>query len=89
MDIVLVGILALGVLAVVNVLNMLKKKMDYMTKKLDHIMDHLGLEDNSIDEELQVFIDLGKAETAVKVLRERTGMELNDAKEYVNRLMDK
>lgn len=89
---ILLTILLLAILSLYTMVSSMQKKLNFMAKKMDSIIDHLGVEDNiakAIDEELMVFIDMGKAEAAVKVLRERTGMDLLEAKTYVDRLASK
>lgn len=92
MDMILLAILLLAILSLYTMVSAMQKKLNFMTKKLDTILDHLEVEDTAlkaIDEELMVFIDMGKVEVAVKVLREKTGMSLLEAKEYVDSLTSK
>ena len=89
---ILLAILLLAILSLYTMVSSMQKKLSFMTKKLDSIIEHLGVEDTiekTIDEELMVFINMGKSEAAVKVLRERTGMDLLEAKTYVDRLISK
>lgn len=60
-----------------------------MDKKLDQIMDYLGIEDVNIDEELKELIADNKKIPAIKRLRQETGMGLKEAKEYVDNLDEK
>ncbi len=64
------------------------QKIKYMDKKLDKIMDYLGIEDLNIDEELKELIADNKKIPAIKRLRQETGMGLKEAKEYVDNLED-
>lgn len=61
-------------------------KMNHMDKKLNRIMEHLGIEEINIDEELNELIADDKRISAIKRLREETGMGLKEAKEYVDDL---
>lgn len=61
-------------------------KMNHMDKKLNRIMEHLGIEEINIDEELNELIADDKRILAIKRLREETGMGLKEAKEYVDDL---
>ena len=61
-------------------------KMNHMDKKLNRIMEHLGIEEINIDEELNELIADDKRIPAIKRLREETGMGLKEAKEYVDDL---
>ena len=63
-------------------------KIKHMDKKLDQIMDYLGIEDVNIDEELKELIADNKKIPAIKRLRQETGMGLKEAKEYVDNLED-
>ena len=60
-----------------------------MDKKLDQIMDYLGIEDVNINEELKELIADNKKIPAIKRLRQETGMGLKEAKEYVDNLDEK
>ncbi|MGO1470800.1 MAG: hypothetical protein ACTHW2_12320 [Tissierella sp.] len=86
MDIVMIGLLLLAAFSLVNLINSQKARMKYMNGKLDAIMKHLDIEDNTLDEKLIEFIEMGESVAAVKILRQRTGMDLKEAKEYVDRL---
>lgn len=59
-------------------------KINHMDKKLNRIMEHLG-----IDEELKELIADDKRIPAIKRLREETGMGLKEAKEYVDNLEER
>lgn len=61
-------------------------KINHMDKKLDRIMEHLGMEEINIDKELKELIADDKRIPAIKRLREETGMGLKEAKEYVDNL---
>lgn len=61
-------------------------KMNHMDKKLNRIMEHLGIKEINIDEELKELIADDKRIPAIKRLREETGMGLKEAKEYVDDL---
>lgn len=61
-------------------------KIKHMDKKLDKIMEHLGIEEVNIDEELKELLAEEKKIPAIKRLREETGMGLKEAKEYVDDL---
>ena len=61
-------------------------KINHMDKKLNRIMEHLGIEEINIDKELkELIVDDGRI-PAIKRLREETGMGLKEAKEYVDNL---
>lgn len=64
-------------------------KINHMDKKLNRIMEHMGIEDISIDEELKELIEDDKKIPAIKRLREETGMGLKEAKKYVDNLDEK
>lgn len=57
-----------------------------MDEKLDKILNHLDIENNELDEKLMEYIDMGEIVAAVRICRERTGMDLKEAKEYVDKL---
>lgn len=61
-------------------------KINNMDKKLNKIMEHLGIEEINIDKELKELIVDDKRIPAIKRLREETGMGLKEAKEYVDNL---
>lgn len=61
-------------------------RIKLINKKLDKIMEHLGMEEENIDEELIALLKEDKMVAAVKRLREETGMDLKEAKEYVDEL---
>lgn len=52
-------------------------------------MEHLGIEEINIDKELKELIEDDKRIPAIKRLREETGMELKEAKEYVDNLEER
>lgn len=64
-------------------------KISYMDKKLNRIMEHLGIEEINIDKELKELILNDKKILAIKRLREETGMGIKEAKEYVDNLEKK
>ena len=64
-------------------------KVNHMDKKLNRIMEHLGIEEINIDKELKELIEDDKRIPAIKRLREETGMELKEAKEYVDNLEER
>ncbi len=64
-------------------------KISYMDKKLNRIMEHLGIEEINIDKELKELILNDKKIPAIKRLREETGMGIKEAKEYVDNLEKK
>lgn len=64
-------------------------KISYMDKKLNRIMEHLGIEEINIDKELKELILDDKKIPAIKRLREETGMGIKEAKEYVDNLEKK
>ena len=51
-------------------------KIKHMNKKLDRIMEYLGIEEINIDKELKEFLADGKKIPAIKRLREETGVGL-------------
>ena len=61
-------------------------RIKLINKKLDRIMEHLGMEEENIDAELIALLKEDKMVAAVKRLREETGMSLKEAKEYVDEL---
>ena len=61
-------------------------KINHMDKKLNRIMEHLGMEEINIDKELKGLIADDKRIPDIKRLREETGMGLKEAKEYVDNL---
>lgn len=52
-------------------------------------MEHLGIEEINIDKELKELIEDDKRIPAIKRLREEIGMELKEAKEYVDNLEER
>lgn len=64
-------------------------KVNHMDKKFNRIMEHLGIEEINIDKELKELIEDDKRIPAIKRLREETGMELKEAKEYVDNLEER
>lgn len=66
--------------------NQSEAKIKHMDKKLDQIMDYLGVEPENINEELKEVIADNKKIPAIKRLRQETGMGLKEAKEYVDEL---
>lgn len=61
-------------------------RIKLINKKLDRIMERLGMEEENIDEELKDLLREGKMVEAVKRQRQETGMGLKEAKEYVDEL---
>lgn len=61
-------------------------KIKHMDKKLDQIMDYLGIEQMNIDKELKELMADNKKLPAIKRLRQETGMGLREAKKYIDDL---
>lgn len=62
-------------------------RIKHMDRKLDQIMDYLGIEPENIDSELKELLADNKKIRAVKRLRQETGMGLKEAKEYIDNLV--
>lgn len=86
MEIWIIGLLLMIIGILVGSPNSSEFKMKYMDKKLDRIMEHLGIEEINIDEELKELLAEEKKIPAIKRLREETGMGLKEAKDYVENL---
>lgn len=86
METVIIGLLILIIAILVSPPDSSDFKINHMDKKLDRIMEHLGMEKMNIDEELRELLAEGKRIPAIKRLREETGMGLKEAKEYVDDL---
>ena len=74
-------------------INVLQRNQKRIESKLDRIIEHLGLPELSkenindeLKEELKKLIEANKKVKAVKKLRDVTGMELVEAKDYVDSL---
>jgi ribosomal protein L7/L12 len=58
-----------------------------LQRKVDLILTHLGLDpDQGVDEKIMELVKAGKKIEAVKLYREQTGVELYEAKDYVEGL---
>ncbi len=86
MDMWIIALLIIIIVILVGSSNSSEFEIKYMDKKLDRIMEHLGIEDINIDEELIELLSEEKNIPAIKRLREETGMSLKEAKEYVDNL---
>ena len=64
----------------------LTMKLESTNRRLERMMTHLGIEEESIDEELRVFLRDHKKKTAIEKLRSETGMEYDAAQEYLEAL---
>ena len=74
-------------------INVLQRNQKRIESKLDRIIEHLGLPESSkekindeLKDELIKLIDANKKVKAIKKLRDVTGMELVEAKDYVDSL---
>ncbi len=74
-------------------INALQRDQKRIESKLDRIIEHLGLPESSkekindeLKDELIKLIDANKKVKAIKKLRDVTGMELVEAKDYVDSL---
>ena len=74
-------------------INALQRNQKRIESKLDRIIDHLGLPEPSrekindeLKDELIKLIEANKKVRAVKKLRDATGMELVEAKNYIDSL---
>ena len=86
MQIWIIGLLLMIIGILLGSPNSSDFKMKYMDKKLDKIMEHLGIEEINIDEELKELLADEKRIPAIKRLREKTGIGLKEAKEYIDNL---
>lgn len=89
--IVLESTLVIGMLFIILIISLTAPngpdpRIKLINKKLDRIMEHLGMEEENIDEELMDLLREGKMVAAVKRQREETGMSLKEAKEYIDEL---
>ncbi|MFE9254080.1 ribosomal protein L7/L12 [Streptomyces sp. NPDC006879] len=66
----------------------LERRLDRLDRRLDLIMDHLGLEEPPIPglDRVQALVAEGKSIEAIKVYRQLTGAGLKEAKEAVEAL---
>ena len=48
MDIVMIGLLLFAILSLIIMVTAMKRKITYMDKKLDGIMEHLGIEEEEL-----------------------------------------
>lgn len=65
------------------------KKISRLEKKLNKIAEHLGIEDTApvgLEGELLQLISEGKKIAAIKKYRNVTGVDLKDAKDYIDAL---
>ena len=74
-------------------INGIKDEQKRIELKLDRIIEHLGISDptkeqigEGLEYELRSLVEEGKKVKAVKKLREATGMDLIEAKEYIDKL---
>jgi antitoxin component of RelBE/YafQ-DinJ toxin-antitoxin module len=68
-------------------LDFLERRLIRMERKLDLIMEHLGIPVDHPDlREVREFIEEGKTIQAIKAYREATGTSLREAKEAVDEL---
>lgn len=89
MEICIIALLLIVIGILVNSPSSSEFKISYMDKKLNRIMEHLGIEEINIDKELKELILDDKKIPAIKRLREETGMGIKEAKEYVDNLEKK
>lgn len=85
-------IIILFIIFNVNI-NTLQHNQERIESKLDRIIEHLGLSESYIEnisdelkDELIKLVEQNKKVRAIKRLRDATGMELKEAKEYVDSL---
>jgi len=58
-----------------------------LERKVDLILSHLGLDPNQgVDEKVMEFMKAGQKIEAIKLYREKTGVGLKEAKDYVESL---
>ena len=69
----------------------LKEAKDYVEslfeRKVDLILKHLGIDPNQgVDQKIMELMKAGQKIEAIKLYREQTGVELKEAKDYVESL---
>ncbi|MGW0083257.1 ribosomal protein L7/L12 [Streptomyces sp. NPDC003393] len=76
-----------GVAGIESRISRADRRMARMERKLDLILDHLGLREEDLRlEEVTRLLRAGKRIEAVKVYREATGSGLKEAKDAVDRM---
>lgn len=81
------AIALVGVGSIENRISRADKRVARVERKLDLILDHLGLrEQEPWSDEVAALLRDGKKIQAIKVYREATGVGLKEAKEAVERL---
>lgn len=73
-------------LKIVNDHRDLTMKLESTNRRLERIMTHLGIEEDSIDQRLRALLKDHKRKTAIEKLRAETGMEYDTAQEYLEAL---
>lgn len=83
----LICLVILGIVTIQNHLSRTDRRAARMERKLDLVLDHLGLHDEvpGLDE-VRTLVRQGKQVQAIKRYREHTGAGLLEAKQAVDRL---
>lgn len=92
MEYAFIGLIVLFTIFNVNI-NALQRDQKRIESKLDRIIEHLGLSelsrenvDDELKDELIRLVRENKRVKAIKKLRDATGMDLVEAKDYVDNL---
>ena len=67
----------------------LEKRVSTLEKKIDLIMEHLGIDYNEsedVDPQIMEMLRVGNKIAAIKIYRELTGLGLKEAKDYVDEI---
>ncbi|GGX13123.1 hypothetical protein GCM10010297_38290 [Streptomyces malachitofuscus] len=80
-------VVILGIMTIRNHLSRADRRAARIERKLDLVLDHLGLHDEvpGLDE-VRTLVHEGKQVQAIKLYRENTGADLLEAKQAVDRL---
>lgn len=85
--VVLVAAVAASSAAVERKVSRMERRLTGLERKLDAVIGHLGVEIAEPEmPEVHAFLEQGKKIEAIKAYRERTGADLKEAKEAVERL---
>lgn len=83
----LICVVILGIMTVQNQLSRADRRAARVERKLDLVLDHLGLhEDVPGLDEIRALLREGKKIQAIKLYRANTGVDLVEAKQAVERL---
>ncbi|MBU3160867.1 ribosomal protein L7/L12 [Clostridium frigoris] len=86
MDYLILFVIVLYMLVLTSKIDSLQKRITRMNSNLIKIANQVGVPKDPLDDELRSIIEKNGKIKAIKKLREVTGLELKEAKDYVDNL---